>query len=227
MKVAERETRWSLVSRAQGDTEAARLALAELCEIYYPPVLGYIRSWVGNDEARDLTHAFFEKILSGNSLKGASQDRGRFRSYLLGAVKHFLCEKRSKDQSLKSGGHVSHSPIEDEVAGDATTLPPDAEFDRAWACTLLERALQSLGAEMEKGGKGTQFQALLPWLTGTATHGEQMSSAAQLGLSETAVRVQVHRLRRRFREIIEAEVTQTLEPGTDPADELRHLLRAW
>lgn len=222
-----RETRWSLVTRAQGDTPAARLALSELCEIYYAPVLAYIRSWAGPDEARDLAHGFFERILAGDSLKGASQERGRFRSYLLGAVKHFLCENRAKEHRLKRGSHIPHLEVEEEIAPDHAALPPDAEFDRAWACILLDRALRLLGDEMEQSGKGTLFQELHPWLTGAADYGNQTAAAERLGLGETAVRVQVHRMRKRFRAIIEAEVAQTLEPGTDPADELRHLLRAW
>ncbi len=227
MSPASRDTRWSLVTRAQGDTPAARLALSELCEIYYAPVLAYIRSWAGPDEARDLAHAFFEKVLSGNSLKGAHQERGRFRSYLLGAVKHFLCENRARKQRLKRGSHIPHLDFKEETSGDDATLPPDAEFDRAWACALLDRALRLLSEEMTQSGKDALFHELHPWLTGTAGYGDQAKAAEKLNLGETAVRVQVHRLRKRFRAIIEAEVSQTLDAGTDPAAELRHLLNAW
>ncbi|MCB1206559.1 MAG: sigma-70 family RNA polymerase sigma factor [Verrucomicrobiae bacterium] len=226
MSSSNRETRWSLVTRAQGDTPDARLALSELCEIYYAPVLSYIRASSGPDEAADLTHAFFERILSGDSLKGASRERGRFRSYLLGAAKHFLCETRSKEQRQKRGRHFPHLDFQDETSGDDSTPPPDAEFDRAWACTLIDHALHRLGDEMERSGKAVLFQTLLPWLTGAATHGDQAATAATLGLSETAVRVQVHRMRKRFRELIEAEVAQTLEADADPVAELRHLLSA-
>ncbi len=222
-----RETRWSLVARAQGDTDAARLALSELCDLYYAPVLGYIRSWAGPDEARDLTHAFFERVLAGESLKGARRERGRFRSYLLGAVKHFLCETRAKERRLKRGSGREALEFDPGVHGDRTTLPPDAEFDRAWTCALLDRALSSLGREMDQAGKGPLFEALRPWLVGAAAHGDQFAAASRLGVGETALRVQVHRLRRRFRELIEAEVAQTLEEGADPAEELRHLLAAW
>ncbi|MBL9158611.1 MAG: sigma-70 family RNA polymerase sigma factor [Verrucomicrobiales bacterium] len=224
MTPSTRETRWSLVTRAQGDTPAAHLALSELCEIYYAPVLAYIRSWAGPDETEDLTHAFFERILAGDSLKGASQQRGRFRSYLLGAVKHFLCENRAKEHRLKRGSHLPHLEIKEEIAPDHAALPPDAEFDRAWACTLLDRALRLLAEEMNQSGKDLLFQELHPWLTGAAGYGDQTAVAEKLGLGETSVRVQVHRLRKRFREIIEAEVAQTLDSGTDPAAELRHLL---
>lgn len=227
MSAADRETRWSLVTRAQGDTPAASLALSELSEIYYAPVLAYIRSWAGPDDARDLAHAFFERILSGDSLKGARPERGRFRSYLLGAVKHFLCENRAKEHRLKRGSHLPHLEIKEEIAPGHAALPPDAEFDRAWACTLLDRALRLLGEEMVQSGKGILFQELHPWLTGAADHGNQTAVAETLGLGETAIRVQVHRMRKRFRDIIEAEVAQTLDAGTDPAAELRHLLSAW
>jgi RNA polymerase sigma-70 factor (ECF subfamily) len=226
MSGASRETRWSLVTRAQGDTPAARLALSELCEIYYAPVLAYVRTWAGTDEAHDLTHAFFETVLAGGSLEQAREERGRFRSYLLGAAKHFLCETRAKQSRLKRGDRHDHIELDAGSLGDPKSLPPDEEFDRAWACALIDRCLSRLSAEMNNAGKGATFEVLRPWLVGTSTHGDQREVAGRLGLGETAIRVLVHRLRKRFRELIEEEVTQTLEPEEDLLGELRHLLGA-
>lgn len=221
-----RETRWSLVTRAQGDTPAARLALSELCEIYYSPVLAYVRTWAGMDDAHDLTHAFFETVLAGGSLDQARQERGRFRNYLLGAAKHFLCETRVKQSRLKRGDRHDHLELDSESLGDPKALPPDEEFDRAWACALIDRCLSRLSTEMTASGKGDTFEILRPWLVGASAHGDQREVAGRLGIGETAVRVLVHRLRKRFRELIEEEVAQTLEPGEDFLGELRHLLGA-
>ena len=220
-----RETSWTLVERSRGTDESARLALSELCAACYAPVHKFIALWCRDQEAaRDLTQGFFARVLEGDSLNGAERDRGRFRSYLLGAVKHFLCETTAHEQRLKRGLQHEHVPLEDEPLIDEHRLPPDAEFDRVWACALLERALATLQREMETSGKGSVFEALKPWLAGTAVQGQQVEAAKRLGISETAVRVLVHRLRKRFREIIEGEVSQTLEIGADVADELRHLL---
>lgn len=220
-----RETSWTLVEQSRGKDEAARLALSELCTRCYAPVHKFIALWCRDQEAaRDLTHSFFARVLEGGSLDGAERERGRFRSYLLGAVKHFVCETRLHEQRQKRGLQHEHVPLKDEPLNDEHTLPPDAEFDRAWALALLDRSLATLQQEMEASGKGPVFEALKPWLAGTALQGQQLLAAKALGISETAVRVLVHRLRKRFREIIEREVAQTLDPGANVADELRHLL---
>jgi RNA polymerase sigma-70 factor (ECF subfamily) len=220
-----RETSWTLVEQSRGKDEDARLALSELCKRCYAPVQKFIALWCRDQEAaRDLTHGFFARVLEGGSLNGAERERGRFRSYLLGAVKHFLCEATAHEQRLKRGLQHEHVTLEDEPLNDERMLAPDAEFDRAWALALLDRSLAILQQEMEASGKGAVFEALKPWLAGTAVQGQQLLAAKALGISETAVRVLVHRLRKRFREIIESEVSQTLEIGADVADELRHLL---
>lgn len=219
------QTRWSLVQQAKGSTPQARAALADLCAIYYAPVQSFARSWCRDDDrAKEMTHAFFERVLEGDALHGAERERGKFRSYLLGAVKHFLCESAAREHRQKRGLQHEHVTLEDTPLEDEGTLPPDAEFDRAWACALLERSLEMLQREMETDGKQAAFAALKPWLAGTAQQGQQIEAAKALGVSETAVRVLVHRLRKRFREIIEGEVSQTLAPDVDVADELRHLL---
>ena len=225
---ASSNTRWSLVQAAKGDTPQARAALSDLCAIYYAPVLGFVWHWCGDgDEARDLTQAFFARVLEGGSLDGADQHQGRFRSFIFGAVKHFIAEQHRNERTLKRGGNVAMvSDDEARDVADARLLPPDAEFDRAWACAVLERTLSLLQNEMTQAGKATVFEELKPWLAGTAAHGDTAAAAARLGVSETAVRVLLSRLRKRMRELLRNELAQTLSADADVDAEMRFLAEA-
>ena len=227
MTNSKNETRWSLVVLATGNTPASRAALSELCDIYYAPVHGLMKRWAGPEEARDLTHAFFARILESDSLGAADPKRGKFWNFLFGAAKHFLHETIAKEKRLKRGGNVHHLALDDVSISDSKTPSPDVEFDRIWACALIERCLTLLSGEMEKNGKSEAFEVLRPWLAGSADHGDQQHAAEVLGISEMAVRVAVHRMRKRLREIIESETAQTLEPEDDVAAELRLILGAW
>jgi len=227
-------TRWTLVARARGDDPTARLALSELCEAYYAPVVSFLRAEGRTDDAaRELAHEFFARVLAGQSLSGAEAGRGRFRSYVLGAVKHFLADSRDHAHREKRGGGAVPEVL--GVTGTDTSpglqvpdpcRPPDAAFDRQWAMTLLDRALSSLDEEMRAEGKADLFAVLKPWLTGDRAPQSQAEAAAQLGLSEGAVKVAVHRLRRRFREMVVTEIAATLDPTASAEEELRHLLAA-
>ncbi len=229
MTPASSQTRWSLVERAKGDSPQARAALADLCAIYYAPVHGFVRRWCQgmDEEARDLTQAFFAQVLVGRSLNGAESGQGRFRSYLFGAVKHFISSLHRDARASKRGGGVVHEGDEAamEVA-DTRSLPPDAEFDRAWACAVLDRTLILLENEMRETGKLAVFAELKPWLAGTAAHGDTAAAATRLGVSETAVRVLLSRLRKRMRERLRAELAQTLVSEADVDAEMRHLAEA-
>ena len=215
-------TRWTLVARASGDDPAARAALSELCAAYYAPVTAFLRAR-GRDEdtARELAHAFFEKVLAGGALGGADQARGRFRSYLLGAVKHFLADRFDRAQAAKRGSGLEPEPL-DEAA--ETPVEDERIFDRQWALTLIARALETTGAELRDAGKAQHFDVLKPWITGGGETFPQAAAAQQLGLSEGAVKVAIHRLRQRFREAVKAEIAQTVPTPADIDDELRHLL---
>lgn len=217
-------TRWTLVRRAQGRGDEARAALSDLCAIYYEPVLQFACRWCGSeDRARDLAHGFFEDLLARESLGAADPSKGRFRSYLLAAVKHFLCHQREREMAAKRGGTLEHVPL-DETLEESGMLPAwDHAFDRAWALALIRRALDSLALEMERSGKSELFHRLRPWLDGGAS-GEAVDAAAALGLSPSAFKVAIHRLRERFRRHVRAEITATT---TDPAEteaEFRHLV---
>lgn len=231
------DTRWSLVLAASGGrTGTARAALSDLCGAYYQPVFRFLRSeGRSDDDARELTHAFFARILSGSGFEGADPVRGRFRSFVLGALKHFLADHRAHAGRAKRGGGAEHVPLDPDLAADSTcavqypdlvTLAPDAAFDRQWALTVLDRALTSLEGLLGSEEKAAVFTALRPWLAGIPSEGNQAEAAAALGLTGNAFRVAVHRLRQRFREAIRREIAQTLAPGISPDEEFDHLRAA-
>jgi RNA polymerase sigma factor (sigma-70 family) len=216
-------TRWSLVLRARGHSPEARAALSELCAAYYEPVFRSLRSQgLDEDSARELSQEFFAHILQGGYLDGADPNRGRFRSYLLGALRHFLSDLRAKAHRLKRGAGIPTEPLGD--SNEPSVEPASAQFDRDWATTLMARAIGTLADEYRRAGRCAWFEELKPWLAGSEPPGRQAAVAAQLGLSEGALKVAIHRLRKRFREVVLDEIRQTL-PDTDaPEDELRYLI---
>jgi hypothetical protein len=225
-----RTTQWTQVSRAKADSPEGNRALAELCDAYYEPVATFLRCELREaDAARELAHDFFAHMLAGGTIARAEPERGRFRSYLLGAVKHFLSHHREAAGRLKRGGGVEHLPLNETEAGsvpDAGVLTPDAAFDRQWALTLVARALEALRRECAAEGRADFFEQAKPWLTGDAARGDQMAAAAGGSLNANALKVAVHRLKQRFRQLIKAEVAGTLnDPGLIEA-EMRALFAA-
>ena len=223
-------TRWTQVSRAKADSPEGRRALAELCNAYYEPVAAFLRCELRDaDAARELAHDFFAHMLAGGTIARAKQERGRFRSYLLGAVKHFLSHQREALQRLKRGGGVENLSLNETEACsvlDAGVLSPDAAFDRQWALTVVAHALEALRRECVAEGRADFFEQVKPWLTGDAAHGDQAALAAGCGMNANALKVAVHRLKRRFRQLLKAEVAGTLdEPGLVEA-EMRALFAA-
>ena len=231
-------TRWTLVLRARGDSPEARAALSELCDAYYNPVLAFLRKERrSEDEARELAQDFFARILSSSGFAGADQSRGRFRSYLLGALKHFLVESRLRAQRQKRGGGIApesldalstsetNSGVELQVA-DHNVTSPDSAFDREWALEVMRRALLALEQEHTAKGKREQFQILKPWLAAEDAATSQAAAARRLDMSEGALKVAVHRLRKRFGELVRAEIAQTLRNPTQLEEELAHLIAA-
>ena len=217
-------TQWTLVLRASGIGAEAQAALSDLCGAYYAPVVMFLRQdGRGEDEAREMAHAFFAELLEGG-LGAPEQARGRCRSYLLGAVKHFISKQRDTAETMKRGGGVEFVNVD----LDGGKMPPllaedDALlFDREWAFTLIGRALAVLEREHER--KLEFYQTLKPWLDG-APDVSQAQTAANLGMSETAVKVAIHRLRARFRDLIRAEVAATVNDPTEMEAELHHLIQ--
>jgi RNA polymerase sigma-70 factor (ECF subfamily) len=227
-------TRWTLILRARGETPAAQAALGELCEAYYAPVMAFIRSG-GRDQdaARELTQEFFARFLARRGLDTIEPGRGRFRSFLLGAVKHFLADQYDRDQAAKRGGGHSVLSIEAGLQANTTaqlqipdpaTQPSDAIFDREWAQTLVSRALDLLAQDSAATARAELFETLKPWLLGQIDILSQADAAGQLGMSEGAVKVAIHRLRKRFRELVKAEIAQTVPEPAQVQDELRYLV---
>ena len=226
-------TQWTRVLEARGDSSDAKAALSDLCAAYYAPVFAFVR-WNSPDEnaARDLTQEFFARLLAGRALN-ADPQRGRFRSYLLTAAKNFLADMRDHATAAKRGG--GNVPMSLEAGTDTSpglevadehASSPDREFDRKWALTVLDRALVVLSAEHVATGERKQFEVLKPWLTGDNENLSQADAARELGCSETTVKVAIHRLRKRFRELMKTEIRQTMNDPTQIADELACLVAA-
>ena len=230
-------TRWTLVLDAarHGDTNAdsaATHAIAELCTRYRPPLLAHAR-WRGLSpaDADDAVQGFFARLLRLESLAGAQRERGRFRAFLLGSFNHYLADLRDHARAQKRGAHLlpplAAAATEAALAAaPSSDLSPDLAFDRAWALALLDTVASRLRADYLRMERADHFDALLPCLAGRNTDAPHAGLAQTLGLSEPAVRVAVHRLRKRYREILRDEVAQTVARTEDIDTELRHLLAA-
>jgi RNA polymerase sigma-70 factor (ECF subfamily) len=227
-------TQWTRVLATRGDSEDAKAALTELCETYYAPVVTFLRcSGNDSDRARELAHAFFARILESGGFNRLERGRTRFRSYLLGAVKHFAADQRQRERALKRGAGAEHVPIEsgsDTSPGvdplDPNCRGPEREFDRQWALTILERALARLAADHQDAESRIHFELLKPWLTGENTGLSQAGAASQLSMNEGAVKAAIHRLRKRFREFVNAEVARTVCDPAQVKEEMQSLIAA-
>ncbi len=225
-------TRWTHVLSAQGGSPEARVALGELCEAYWTPVFRFIRSsGYPEDPARDLTQGFFAQLLARNGLDTLKPGQGRFRSYLLGAVKHYLADQADRSLAAKRGGGDTPVPLVSETSTttsveipDPRAVVPDTYFDRQWALNVLDRALKRVMEECAAGGKTAHFEVLKPWLVGDASELPQADAAAKLGLSEGSVKVAIHRLRKQFRDHVKAEVSLTVDTPQEVQEELRYLV---
>ena len=225
-------THWSLVVSANLDEVSrtrAQMALEELCRAYWYPLYAFVR-YRGHspDDAQDLTQSFFTRIIEKGGFASADPERGRFRSYLLGAMKHFLANEWHRARAQKRGGGVAFLALDalDPEARfalePAGTADPDAGFDREWAQESIARALEKLRTESEARGKGEQFEGLKGSLTGEEQ--ARSETAARLGMTEGAVKVAVHRLRQRYRELLRAEIAETVTSPSDVDVEMRHLV---
>jgi RNA polymerase sigma-70 factor (ECF subfamily) len=228
-------TRWSVVSNARGDSPVAKEALSELCGLYYAPVVAFLaREGRSDDAAREIAHEFFRDLLGGaNAIGEIERSRGHFRSYLLGALKHFVANLRRAASREKRGGDIEHVAITNPTetspgfdVADSGNAPNDIVFDRAWALAVVERALTHLQSECDADGRGDYFTELKPWLTPGGAMEAQAASATRLGMTEGAFKVAIHRLRRRYRELVRSEIAQTLSKPGDLDAEMRHLVAA-
>jgi RNA polymerase sigma-70 factor (ECF subfamily) len=219
------DTRWTLVARSRGRDTHASAALSELCEAYYAPVVAFLRREGREDDAaRELAHDFFAKLLAGGAIEGAKPERGRFRSYLLGALKHFAADQRDKAIAAKRGGGLDHAEMEDEMA-DGVVTKPDAEFDRQWALTVLDQAMAKLEQQAAAKGKSAEFAVLRPFLTGEADAADYEQAGREAGMTANAFKVAVHRLRARFREALRREVAETQPADANVEEEMGYLMQ--
>jgi RNA polymerase sigma-70 factor (ECF subfamily) len=227
-------TRWSLVLAAGQKSNAhSAEALASLCEMYWYPVYAFIRRQGHRaEEGADLTQEFFARVLEKNYFHDADPARGRFRAFLCASIRHFLSNERDRARTLKRGG--SQPPISLDVETAEGTyrleprddLTPEKLFDRRWALILLERVLARLRDEQVSAGKGELFDHLKGFLTGDSTGVPYDDVAKASGMTEGAVKVAVHRLRRRFRDTLVQEIAETVSDPADIDAEIEYLLKA-
>ena len=224
-------TRWSIVLAAQRRTDSAQVreAMAALCNDYWYPLYAFVRRrGHAAHDAQDLTQAFFADLLERNATL-ADPARGKFRSYLLGALKHFLANEWHRQNAQKRGGGQTIIEWDGLDAESRYALEPtdqadaDALYDRRWAMELLALAMDKLRAEFASKDDGATFDALKGCLSGAETPREEL--ATKLGLTEGALKVAVHRLRQRYREVLRAEIVETVNAETDVDEEMRYLAR--
>jgi RNA polymerase sigma factor (sigma-70 family) len=227
-------TRWSVVLHAgRNDTTRARDALAKLCQTYWYPLYAHVRRrGYSAHDAQDLTQEFFARLLEKQALAAADPARGRFRSFILKTLNHFLADEWHKLQAQKRGGGREALSLDLAAAEQrfdlepADTSSPDKAFDKQWALALLDEVLKRLEGEYQQDGKAALFAALQQTLMGSREAQPYGVLAEQLGLSEGAVKVAVHRLRKRYRELVQAEISQTVESKLEIDGEMRELFAA-
>jgi RNA polymerase sigma-70 factor (ECF subfamily) len=224
-------TRWSvIVAAGQSGAEA----LAALCGLYWHPCYAFVRRrGYAADPAFDLTQGFFLRLLEKNDLATVDRERGRFRTWLLTALKHHLANDWHREQAQKRGGGAAHLSIDGAEAESqygqfepSHDVTPERLFERRWALALLQRALDTLREEYARLGKADLFERLRGSLTGDKAESTYQALAADLGMTESNVKVTVHRLRNRYRALIKEEISRTVEHEDDVDDELRCLLAA-
>jgi RNA polymerase sigma factor (sigma-70 family) len=224
-------THWSVVLAAGQSTDAqATEALEQLCRAYWYPLYAYVRREGSSAvDAQDLTQEFFARLLEKNYLAQVAPQKGKFRSFLLAALRHFLADQRDRARAVKRGGGADCLSLDAQSAEERYRLEPvdrmDAEkiFERRWAMTLLRQALIRLRDENIASGKTEMFERLKDFVAGESdiSCGE---AATQLGLTESAVKSAVHRLRQRYRELVREEVAHTVDDPAEIDAELRHLI---
>lgn len=221
-----------LTARHNGSPEAVG-ALEQLCRDYWRPLYAYVRrrGYQALD-SEDLVQAFFERMLSRNYLGDLTPGMGRFRTFLLSCLSHFLTNEWDRRQALKRGGSRMIVSIDDTSTDESVELAlaeetsPEEVFDRQWALTVLDRVLDRLRSEFRAGEKAVSFKDLEPFLTADQPAGFYALVAARTGLKEGTVKVAVHRMRRRYGELLREELLRTVSDPKEVQDEIRHLLRA-
>jgi RNA polymerase sigma factor (sigma-70 family) len=227
-------THWSIVLAAgRSDTTRSRDALARLCQTYWYPLYAYVRRrGYSAHDAQDLTQSFFAHMLEKQSIIAADPERGRFRSFILTAMNNFLAQEWQKSRAQKRGGGSEVFSLDLAQAEQrydlepATSETPDKDFDKKWALALLESVMAQLEADYKQENKTDLFNALKQTLTGSRESQPYAELAKQLDMSEAAIKVAVHRLRKRYRELLQSEIANTVSSPQDIKEEMRQLFAA-
>ena len=226
-------TRWSLVFAVGGSSVNSSEALGSLCQIYWPPVYAYARHrGYSTDHAEDLTQGFFTKLLEKNYVQQADRDRGKFRTFLLSSFKNFMANEWDRSQAQKRGGgqwivSLDFADAERGIRVDpADNKTPETLFAERWARTLLDQVIDQLRDEMVRAGNAEQFEHLKGFLTGSEPGVRYKQLAGDLNMTESAVKVSVHRMRQRFAHLLRKEVEHTVEDEDAVAAEIRYLIDA-
>ena len=216
---------------AQGQSPAAEAALEKLCRTYWWPLYGFVtRNGYKPEEAQDLTQGFFELLLQRRDLDAVRREKGRLRSYLLVSLKNFLAKARRRELAVKRGEGRALVPLDELLARESAdlepsdSLPADRIYERRWALTLLEQVLTRLENEYRSAGNGKLFDCLREFLSDEPGRRSQAEVAAELGMTENAVKQAFHRLRQRYRELLRDEIAQTVAVPGDVEEELRHFI---
>jgi len=224
-------TQWSVVREAQGESPAAQEALEKLCRMYWRPIYSFVRrQGVGPADAEDLTQGFFASLLEHRNLNAVRKEQGRLRSYLLGALKYFVADERRRGMAIKRGKGQRLIPLEelraDNDIGKEVADPRAAEmsYERRWASTVLERVLSRLKDQYREAGNAALFDSLKELLPGDPDAPSQKDIAAQLGMTENAVRQALYRFRQHYQSLLREEIAHTVATPGDIEDELRHLI---
>lgn len=225
-------TRWSVVVLATAEASPnAREALASLCREYWRPLFYFAcRRGASREDARDQTQGFILKLLETNALADADQNRGKFRTFLLSAFSHYLAKEYRAQMALKRGGEVAFVNVAElELEGSFPSslqnpVTPETEFDRNWALATLESVMLRLRAEYDAARRRTLFEAIQPYLSGGEARPGYAHIGQTLGMSESAVTVAMHRMRKRYGQLLRDAVASTLGPDGDVEAELRHLI---
>jgi len=229
--VAFTTTHWSVVLAAQGRSPAADEALEKLCRIYWWPLYGFVRrNGYSPEEAQDLTQGFFALLLERHDLDVVRREKGRLRSYLLVSLKNFLAKARRRELAVKRGEGRALVPLDELLAREHADLEPtdsltaDRIFERRWALTLLEQVLTRLESEYRSAGNAKLFDCLKEFLSDEPGRRSQAEVAAELGMTENALKQAFHRLRQHYRQLLHDEIAQTVAVPGDVEDELRHFI---
>jgi RNA polymerase sigma factor (sigma-70 family) len=224
-------THWSVVLAARGESTEAKAALEKLCRIYWWPLYGFVRrEGYKPEEAQDLTQAFFARLLERRDLETVRQERGRLRSYLLASIKNFLSKARDREMTIKRGEGRPLVSLDDLLARERTDQEPahklsaDRIYERRWALTLLEQVLTRLRGEYEAAGNLPLFNRLNKLLARERGQPSQAAIAAEMQMTENAVKQAFHRMRHRYRQLLQEEIAHTVAAADDVQDELRHFV---